>query len=284
MMNNEDLKVIAKTLIMTMESAGNKSIKIQNEGLKITIKKDGSPVTNGDLEVNKMLTEKISQLTPGIPIISEETVDLKKKNKLNTFWLIDPIDGTKEYIAGKDEYTLNAGLIIDNLPAIGLVGVPKKKRLFYSYGKSNSYLIDRDKIIRLNCEKKTPKGKVVAVVNGMSQPPKIINLLQKYGVTNWYKLSSSYKFCVIAAGEVDIYASVERAHEWDYAAGHAIAEHAGAIITTLENKEFKYGKENYKNASLLIRRSKVLKDKYHDPNNVLSGRLLDDALYLKRND
>jgi 3'(2'), 5'-bisphosphate nucleotidase len=284
MMNNKDLKVIAEGLIATMESAGNKSIGIQNEGLKITIKKDGSPVTNGDLEVNKILTEKISQLTPSIPIVSEETVDLKKKNKLNTFWLIDPIDGTKEYIAGKDEYTLNAGLVIDNLSAIGLVGVPKKKRLFYSYGKSNSYLIDQGKTIRLNCEKKTPKGKVVAVVNGMSQPAKIINLLQKYGVTNWCKLSSSYKFCVVAAGEVDIYAAVERAHEWDYAAGHAIAEHAGAIVTTLENKEFKYGKEDYKNLSLLIRRSKILKDKYHDPNNVLSGRLLNDALYLKRND
>ena len=283
-MNSKDLKIIAEGLIATMESAGNKSIEIQNEGLKIVIKKDGSPVTNGDLEVNKILTEKISQLTPSIPIISEETVDLKKKNKLNTFWLIDPIDGTKDYIAGKDEYTLNAGLIIDNLPAIGLVGVPKKKRLFYSYGKSNSYLIDQGKTIRLNCEKKTSKGKVVAVVNGMSQPPKIINLLQKYGVTNWYKLSSSYKFCVIAAGEVDLYASMERAHEWDYAAGHAIAEHAGTIITTLENKKFKYGKEDYKNLSLLIRRSKVLKDKYHDLNNVLSGRLLDDALYLKRND
>ncbi len=167
-MNNKDLKIIAKSLIATMESAGNKSIKIQNEGLKTTIKKDGSPVTNGDWEVNKILTEKIIQLTPGIPIISEETVDLKKKNKLNTFWLIDPIDGTKDYIAGKDEYTLNAGLIIDNLPVIGLVGVPKKKRLFYSYGKSNSYLIDQGKTLRLNCEKKTPKGKVVAVVNGMS--------------------------------------------------------------------------------------------------------------------
>ena len=127
-MNNKDLKVIAEGLIATMESAENKSIEMQNEGLKTTIKKDGTPVTNGDLEVDKILTEKISQLTPNIPIVSEETVDLKKKNKLNTFWLIDPIDGTKEYIAGKDGYTLNAGLIIDNLPAIGLVGVPEKKR------------------------------------------------------------------------------------------------------------------------------------------------------------
>ena len=118
----------------------------------------------------------------------------------------------------------------------------------------------------------------------MRQSPEIINLLQKYGVTNWYKLSSSYKFCVVAAGEVDCYAAVERAYEWDYAAGHAIAEHAGAIVTTLENKKFKYGKENYRNLSLLIRRSKVLKDKYHDPNDVLSNHLLDDDLYLKKND
>ena len=81
-MNNKDLKVIAEGLIATMENAGNKSIKIQNEGLKTTIKKDGSPVTNGDLEVNKILTEKINQLTPSIPIISEETVDLKDRKSV----------------------------------------------------------------------------------------------------------------------------------------------------------------------------------------------------------
>ena len=257
-MNNKDLKVIAEGLIATMESAGNKSIKIQNEGLKTTIKKDGSPVTNGDLEVNKILTEKISQLTPGIPIISEETVDLKKKNKLNTFWLIDPIDATIEYIAGKDEYTLNAGLIINNLPVVGLVDVPKKKRLFYSYGKGNSYLIDQGKTIRLSCEKKTPKGKVVAVVNGMSQPPKIINLLQKYAVTNWYKLSSSYKFCVIAAGESDMYVSGPRAYEWDIAAGHAILKNAGGEITDFGGNQILYGKKDFKNPSLILKRSSVL--------------------------
>ena len=134
-----DKKEIAEGLIKTTELAGNRSIELQKNGLKIITKPDNTPVSNGDLEVNKILTEKIKQLTPNIPIVSEETVDLKKKNKLNTFWLIDPIDGTKEYIAGKDEYTLNAGLIIDNLPAIGLVGVPKKKRLFYSYGYGNAF-------------------------------------------------------------------------------------------------------------------------------------------------
>ena len=85
-------------------------------------------------------------MTPGIKIISEETVNLNIKNNSNIFWLIDPIDGTKEYIAGKDEYTINAALVIDKVPVLGLVGVPKKNRLFYSYSPGESYLIEKDKV------------------------------------------------------------------------------------------------------------------------------------------
>ena len=131
-MNNNELEDIAKNLIKTTELAGKKSIEIQEQGLKIITKPDNSPVTNGDLEVNKMITEKIKNLTPNIPIISEETVDLKKKNTLKTFWLIDPIDGTKEYIAGKDEYTINAALVLNYVPTVGLLGAPKKNRLLYT--------------------------------------------------------------------------------------------------------------------------------------------------------
>ena len=140
-MSDSELKDIAENLIETTQLAGNKSIELYEKGLKKIIKPDNSPVTNGDLEVNKILTEKIKELTPNIPIISEETVDLKKKNTLKTFWLIDPIDGTKEYIVGQDEYTINAALIVNYVPTIGLVGAPRKNRLFYSYGKNNCYLI-----------------------------------------------------------------------------------------------------------------------------------------------
>ena len=126
-MKNKDLKNITLGLIETFKKAGEESIKIEKKGVKIKIKDDGSPVTDGDIKVNEIITKKIIELTPNIPIISEETVDLKKKNTLNTYWLIDPIDGTKEYIAGRDEYTLNAGLIINNVPIIGIIGVPKKK-------------------------------------------------------------------------------------------------------------------------------------------------------------
>ena len=126
-MNNNELKNIAENLIKTTELAGKKSIELYKKGLKKIVKPDNSPVTNGDLEVDKILSEKIRELTPNIPIISEETVDLKKKNTLSTFWLIDPIDGTREYIAGQDEYTINAALIVDYVPTIGLVDAPKKK-------------------------------------------------------------------------------------------------------------------------------------------------------------
>ena len=259
-MNNNELKTIAENLIDTFNKAGKESIELYDKGLKIEIKKDNSPVTNGDLRANELITEKILELTPNIPIISEETVDLNIKNKSKIFWLIDPIDGTKEYIAGNDEYTLNAALVINTVPVIGLVGAPKKDRLFFSYGPGESYLIEENKIIKINCSKKQPKDKVVAL-SSIGKPSDIIlNKLKEYKVNSIVQMASSYKFCVIASGEYDIYAARERANEWDYAAGHAVASNAGAIIETLDGKPFMYGKEDYRNPSLLMRRSKNLND------------------------
>ena len=259
-MNRSELKIITEGLIETFNIAGQESMDLYSKGLKIEIKQDNSPVSNGDLRVNDLITKKILELTPNIPIISEETVDLKVKNKEKIFWLIDPIDGTKEYIAGKDEYTLNASLIINKIPNIGLVGAPKKKQLFYSYGFGDSYLIQNNKKIRNDCLKKTPKGEIVALASTPHPSEEIMKELRKYDVTSVVKMASSYKFCVIANGEFDIYAAKERANEWDYAAGHAVAEHAGAIIKTLEGEPFDYGKEDYANPSILMRRAQNLND------------------------
>ena len=259
-MNKAELKKIAEGLIDTFIKAGDDTIKLYNEGLKIEIKEDGSPVSNGDLIVNDLLQKKIIELTPSIKIISEETVDLNVKNTSKIFWLIDPIDGTKEYIAGKDEYTLNAALIINTVPVLGLVGVPKKNRLFYTYAPGESYLIENGNVKKINCKKLQPKEKVVAVSSVIKPSDIILNKLKEYKVNSIVKMASSYKFCVIAAGEYDIYAARERAHEWDYAAGHAVAKNAGAIITTLDEQPFLYGKENYKNPSLLIKRAENLND------------------------
>ena len=259
-MNKLKLKEIAENLIETFQFAGKESIRLFEEGLKIEIKEDNSPVSNGDLRVNELITKKIYELTPSIPIVSEETVDLGKKNTSKIFWLIDPIDGTKEYIAGKDEFTLNAALIINTVPVLGLVGVPKKNRLFFTYGPGESYLIEQSKIIKLNCKKQQPKNKIVALSSDIKPSDLILNKLKAHNVTSIVKMASSYKFCVIATGEYDIYAARERANEWDYAAGHAVAQNAGAIIKTLDEEPFLYGKEDYRNPSLLIKRAENLND------------------------
>ena len=259
-MNKLELKSLAENLIETFDFAGKESIRLYEEGLKIQIKEDKSPVSNGDLKVNELLSKKISQLTPNIPIISEETVNFKKKNQAKIFWLIDPIDGTKEYIAGKDEYTLNAALVINTVPVLGLVGVPKKDKLFFSYSPGESYLIENNITKKINCTKKQPKNKIVALSSVIKPSDMILNILKKHNVTSIVKMASSYKFCVIASGEYDIYAARERANEWDYAAGHAVAQNAGAIIKTLDERPFLYGKEDYKNPSLLIKRSNNLND------------------------
>ena len=179
-MKTEELKNISEQLIDTFNQAGRESVDLYSKGLKITIKDDKSPVSNGDLRVNELITNKIKELTPNIPIISEETVNLKIKNTSKIFWLIDPIDGTKEYIAGKDEYTLNAALVIDTVPVLGIVGVPKKQRLFYSYALGESYLIESGNIKKLNCEKRQPKGKIVALSSVVKPSDMILNKLMDH--------------------------------------------------------------------------------------------------------
>ena len=208
-MNIKDLKSISENLIETFNDAGQESIDLYERGLKIDIKEDRSPVSNGDLKVNELISNKIQDLTPNIPIVSEETVNLKVKNKAKIFWLIDPIDGTKEYIAGKDEYTINAALVIDTVPVLGLVGVPKKNRLFYTYARGESFLIENGVTKRINCKKKQPKGKIVALSSSLKPSDVILNKLKEFKVNSIVKMASSYKFCVIATGEYDIYAAKE---------------------------------------------------------------------------
>ena len=115
-MNLDNKKKIVKELNKTFLKAGKIAIELRKKGLIKEIKKDNTPVTNGDIEVNNILTKKIKELTPEIPIVSEESSSNKLNKKLKTFWLIDPIDGTHDYVHYKDEFTINAGLIIDNKP------------------------------------------------------------------------------------------------------------------------------------------------------------------------
>ena len=162
-MNIQEAKKITLSLIDTFNKASQVALDLRKAGLKKEIKSDNTPVTNGDIEVNKILTKKISEITPNIVIISEENVAHKNDKNLKDFWLIDPIDGTRDYINDRDEFTLNAALIINKKPAIGIITVPAKKRVFYSYGMSNSYeLIDGQEISLIDKKKNFKELKAVS--------------------------------------------------------------------------------------------------------------------------
>ena len=251
-MNIEESKTVTHSLIDTFFSAGKMALSIRDKGLKKEIKSDNTPVTNGDIEVNKVLTKKIKEITPNIPIVSEENSENKENNNLKDFWLIDPIDGTRDYLNNKDEFTLNAGLIINNKPLIGLINAPAKKRMFYAYAKSHSYeLIEGKEISLFSKEKITKEIKAVSYSNELK--PEIMDIHKKNKVSFHQKMKSSLKFCVIASGEFDIYVAEPRACEWDIAAGHAIVVNSGGSITDFDNKEILYGKKDFKNPSLIVK-------------------------------
>ena len=258
MINLEDKKNIVLSLNDHFVYAGEQSLKLRNKGLIETIKSDNTPVTNGDLEVNKIITNKIKKLTSEIPIVSEESSLNKENRSLNTFWLIDPIDGTYDYIHNKDEFTINAALIIDKKPELGIIYAPAKKRLFYTYGKNMSFEKTKNEEKILNCKKITKEGVVKAVSYSDNLKPIIQEFHKKFKVTEYNKMKSSFKFCVIATGEFDLYIAEPRASEWDIAAGHAILQNAGGLVTDFDGNEILYGKKDFKNPSLIIRRSKNL--------------------------
>ena len=175
-----EIKKIIENLIDTFLIAGDLSLQIRNKGLRKEIKPDNTPVSNGDLEVNKFITKKIFEVTPNIPIISEETSDNKDNLKLKDFWLVDPIDGTYDYINNLEEFTINAGLIINNKPVAGLINAPAKKRMFYSYGKGKSFELTDNKTINLS---ELP-SKRTEPLNFISYSNKIKPEIQK-SIMNW---------------------------------------------------------------------------------------------------
>ena len=257
-MTKIDIQTIVENLVDTFLHAGKVSLELRNRGLTKEIKSDNTPVSNGDIEVNKIITKKINELTPHIPIVSEETSDNKSIKNLNDFWLIDPIDGTYDYINNLDEFTINAGLIIDKQPVAGLIYAPAKKRMFYSYGNTFAFELIDGKPVKLNKKNNFDKNKIKFVSYSKKIKPEIEKIHKELNVKEYVRMKSSLKFCVIASGEFDGYVAEPRACEWDIAAGHAILKHAGGKVTDFEGNEIFYGKKDFKNPSLILKSKNIL--------------------------
>ena len=176
-MEIKKIEEIIKNLIQVFFEAGKLSIDLRNKGLTKHIKKDKTPVTNGDIEVNNIIINNLKKIAPGIPIVSEETADNKNVD-LNNFWLVDPIDGTYDYIHNRDEFTLNAGLIIDKIAVAGIIYAPAKNRMFYSYGNNSSYELKNNKEEIIN-NKNIDKDNIKAVSYTNNLKPEIKEIHKK---------------------------------------------------------------------------------------------------------
>ena len=253
-----DLQKIIEDLVDTFLSAGDLSLELRDKGLSKEIKSDNTPVSNGDIEVNSFISSQISSVTPDIPIISEETSENKDNSKLKDFWLVDPIDGTYDYINNLEEFTINAGLIINNKPVAGLINAPAKKRMFYSYGKGKSFEFTNNETINLSelSSKRTEPLNFISYSNKIK--PEIQKIYDELGVKKHTRMKSSLKFCVVAAGEFDGYVAEPRAYEWDIAAGHAILENAGGSVRDFRGNEIFYGKTDLKNPSLILKSKNII--------------------------
>ena len=253
-----NLKKIVEDLIESFLIAGDLALSLREKGLVKKIKSDNTPVSNGDLEINELISKKISELTPEIPIISEESLDNKDKSNLKNFWLIDPIDGTYDYINNLDEFTINAGLIINNKPVVGLINAPAKKRMFYSYGEGNAFEMSNGITLNLYNSFARNKRPITFICYSNKIKPEIQKIYNDLGVKENIKMKSSLKFCVVATCEYDGYVAEPRAYEWDIAAGHAILKHSGGIITDFDGNEILYGKKDLKNPSLILKSKNIL--------------------------
>ena len=250
-MEIKNIEKTIKNLTDVFYKAGKISIELRNKGLIKHIKNDKTPVTNGDIEVNNIILANLKKITPNLPIVSEESSE-NKNLKLDTFWLVDPIDGTYDYINNGDEFTINAGLIINKSVAAGIIYAPSKNRMFYTFGNDISYELNNDVEKFLN-NKKIDKDNIKAVSYSNNLNSDILELHKKLNVKEYVKMKSSIKFCVVATGEYQVYVADARASEWDIAAGHAILKNSGGIITDFDGNEILYGKTGFKNPSIICK-------------------------------
>ncbi len=253
--DNIELQRLKDEVVLIAKSASDIILKFYNQHLELLEKTDGSFYTVADLESENFILQKLAQLTPAIPVISEEATergvihDIKKGD----FWLVDPLDGTDGYIKGNDDFVINIALILNFIPVMGVVHIPIAKKTYVGIASSNSYLIDIDGSVRKIKSSIMPSEEIkLLLYHPLPQNVRRDKYLKKITSTKISRSSDASRFCRMAEGEFDLHPCFEGCYEWDTAAGHAIIKGAGGNIIGLDNVELAYGKENFKNHEFVI--------------------------------
>ena len=256
-MNNVTYQDLCNSLQKTAVEAGQKIMEIKEGKMGVTYKDDMSPVTLADQAAEDIILRALRKISPQIPIVAEESVSAGIIPEVQEkFWLVDPLDGTKEFISGGNDFTVNIALIENGAPTFGIIYAPALGHLYSTVEKSvatrqnvkNGNTIEDEIIISV---RKASNNNLTALASKSHLDNQTKEFLDKLNVTNTVCAGSSLKFCVVAEGNADIYPRFGPTMEWDTAAGHAILNAAGGKVINPDGTDFSYCKPFYKNGAFI---------------------------------
>ncbi|WP_457786667.1 3'(2'),5'-bisphosphate nucleotidase CysQ [Geobacillus sp. Geo 8.1] len=265
MVNNIQLIDLLKISL----DAGKEILQVYENDFNVESKEDDSPLTLADKKSHETIVKGLSSLYPNIPVLSEEgkSIPYETRKEWNYFWLVDPLDGTKEFIKKNGEFTVNIALIEAGKPVVGVIYAPVLDTAYFakksvgSFKLANASTVEiQDDVelvnasVRLPLETKKEKISVVASRSHLSPETEeyIHKIKEKYGEVDITSAGSSLKFCLVAEGKADVYPRFAPTMEWDTAAGQAIVEQAGGIVVKIDREPLAYNKENLLNPWFVV--------------------------------
>ena len=251
-MSDETYMMLAKRLVQPVRDAGKKIMQIHGAGVVANAKADGSPVTMADEAAEVILLQALHEMAPDIAVISEENAESHRLAPPDRFFLVDPLDGTKEFLRsdGQGAFTVNIGLVEMGVPVMGIVYAPALDRLFYGAVGQGAIEINAGNKREIGV-RPVPASGVVAVASRSHRDAATNEWLEAHGISDTIATGSSLKFCLVAAGEADVYPRFGPTMEWDTAAGDAVLRAAGGRVIHPEGMPFTYGKTEYRNGGFV---------------------------------
>jgi 3'(2'), 5'-bisphosphate nucleotidase len=241
-------------IVVLAERAGAVILEHYRQGVETRIKADASPVTVADEAAEAVILAGLAELTPNIPVVAEETVASGHVPELDKgpFWLVDPLDGTKEFLSRNGEFTVNIALIEGREPVLGAVLAPALGKIWWGARGRGSMTRDGGAARAIAVRARPPSG-AVAVASRSHSDAETEAFLDREGVAERISAGSSLKFCLVAEGRADIYPRFGPTMEWDTAAGHAVLGAAGGQVTTRDGAPFLYRKPGFRNPAFIAR-------------------------------
>ncbi len=237
----KNLPELAEALVPTVARAGAAIMRIYGGEFMVRHKDDHSPLTQADLESQRIIAEDLARLTPDIPILSEESAQApwSERRHWKALWVVDPLDGTREFVKRNGEFTINIALIVDHEPLLGLVSAPVHELLYWGAAGAGAYRRHLDAAPRPIHV--SPPGNPIRVVGSRSHTSaETARYLERLGPHVVSGVGSSLKFCLLAEGKADLYPRFGPTSEWDTAAGQAVLEAAGGHVTRLDGHRLRY--------------------------------------------